>query len=180
MAIMQLRIGSFSSPVWIMDVKDWSIFRVSTGSPCSRPSEEKPVPKSSSATRTPAFRSAVSCWITWQSSSKKTLSVTSTTSCRGSTPVFRATASSSSAKSPCCSCTPETLTARARAGSSASQGSSSVQPFSSTSVPISTIRPLRSAAGMNCAGGTMPPSRSQRASASTFTTTPLRVETMGW
>ena len=64
--------------------------------------------------------------------------------------MYLATASSSSAKSPCCSWTPETLTARAATGSSASQGFSSVQPFSSTSVPISTIRPLRSAAGMNC------------------------------
>ncbi len=40
MLIMQLRIGRFSSPVWIMEVKDWSIFRVSTGRSCSRPSEE--------------------------------------------------------------------------------------------------------------------------------------------
>ena len=69
------------------------------------------MPKSSRATRTPAFRRATSCWMTWQSSSKKTLSVTSRTSCRGSTPQDSVTASTSSAKSPCCSCTPDTLTA---------------------------------------------------------------------
>ncbi len=118
--------------------------------------------------------------MTWHWASKKTLSVTSSTSWCGSTPLHAAMSRTRSAKSGCCSCTPETFTARVRRGSSASQGCSSVQLRRSTSAPMSRIRPLRSAVWMNWSGGISFPSHCQRARASNCTTSSCSVDTTGW
>ena len=66
------------------------------------------------------------------------------------------------------SCTPDQDTPRSQVSRSARR-------------PSSTIRPVRSATGMNTSGGTAPSSSSyQRARASTPTTAPLERSTTGW
>ena len=122
MLIMDVRIGSFSAPVWIMD--DEGLIDLQRVHGQVLEPAQRGIAGAEVIQRHPdaGLAEAASCWITWQSSSKKTLSVTSRTSCRGSTPQDSVTARTSSAKSPCCSCTPETLTARDREGSSAQPG----------------------------------------------------------
>ena len=138
---------------------------------------ENPVPKSSSASRTPSSRRANRVTSICRVSSSSWPSVTSSTRRDGGSPVLASIPRTSSTISPRRSWAGATLTETLIG---LAQLSASRQAVSITQRPSSMIRPVRSASGMKLAGGMIPCTGwCQRTSASAPTIRSARMSRIG-
>ncbi len=166
-------------------MNDLSIFSTSMGKSRRYRSEENPVPKSSTAIRTPSSLSACSTVWIWVSRRSSTVSVSSSWSEPGASPGVARARPTWSRKVLSRNCRAETLTLMndgpSRVGASGWSPVKSRTAFSSTHAPSAAMCPVSSARPMNCSGSTGGRGApGQRTSASKPTTCPAVMSTTGW
>src|SRR5205814_1684711 len=179
---MDVAIASCSTVPLTPSTKDLSTLMTSTGQVRSRPSEEWPVPKSSSAMSTPSACTAVTASTAGPPPNTAVSVISIVSICAGS-PVAASTPATTCGNVGSSSCRAETFTAMragARSPYSSSHAAACRHAVSMTQAPSGTISPVRSATGMKSAGDTKPRSGwFQRTSASTPVMSPSGSATIG-
>ena len=176
-AVTARTIAEFSRLALMLVTKLRSILMISNGSDLRCDSDEKPVPKSSSASRTPWFFRLVTIVRARSRSANRELSVTSTTSRSAGKPVSASIRTIRWASQPSASCNGEMLTEILICGSqlTASRNASPI-----TCSDRRPIRPISSATGIKTSGPISPESGwIQRASTSNPTMSPVARSTCG-
>ena len=140
------------------------------------------MPKSSNAVATPRSFNDFTALLTALEYSINAPSVNSNSMVRESIPAVSMAFDTRPTRLPSRNCTPDTLTAtRQRQAPASRHRRAWAQASRSTQSPISTIRPLFSASGMNSSGGTKPRvGCDQRSSASTASTRRSLSARRGW